>query len=277
MARLLQCTVYLFKTFKNHYMKLNIFKFLAIIFIIALFSEISYSYPGGVAGKTLKSTTAGCGSCHAFGTALTGTITGPDTVNAGQTAVFSITLNRSGSWKGSLDIAAQFGTLAIGGGSAYLKLLSNELVHKASINFSNSITIQFSYTAPAAPGFDTLYATIDVNYSGIWNWTPNKKLVIKSPSGITDPSIPVNYDLKQNFPNPFNPVTKINYSLPKSSEVKLTVYDLLGNKVNELVNTAQQSGNYTVEFKGNGLSSGVYFYKLEAGNFTDIKRMTLIK
>ena len=258
-------------------MKINILKILVLICIITLSFDNSYSYPGGIASRTLKHTTAGCGSCHSSGTAVTGTLTGPDTINAGQTVNYSITLNRSGSWKGGADIAAQLGTLAVGGGSAYLKLLSNELVHKAAINFTNTITIQFSYTAPAAAGFDTLYATIASNYSGMWNWIPNKVLVIKSTSGINDPSVPVNYDLKQNFPNPFNPATKINYSLPKSSKVRLTIYDMLGNKVSELVNATQQSGNYTVEFKGAGLSSGVYFYKLEAGCFLDIKRMTLIK
>jgi hypothetical protein len=88
---------------------------------------------------------------------------------------------------------------------------------------------------------------------------------------------PVNYALSQNYPNPFNPTTKINYSMPKQALVTIKVYDMLGKEVATLVNEVKTAGNYTVEFNGANLSSGVYFYKISAGDFSSVKRMTLIK
>jgi hypothetical protein len=83
--------------------------------------------------------------------------------------------------------------------------------------------------------------------------------------------------LTQNFPNPFNPNTIINYQLPISNFVSLKVYDALGKEVATLVNQKQNSGSYEVEFNGEGLPSGIYFYKLEAGDFVETKRMILLK
>ena len=89
--------------------------------------------------------------------------------------------------------------------------------------------------------------------------------------------VPKVYSLSQNYPNPFNPTTTIKFSLPKQSEVKLVVYDVLGNEVTTLENGKLGAGNYIVDFNTSGLSSGVYFYKLTAGEYSDSKRMILIK
>jgi len=89
--------------------------------------------------------------------------------------------------------------------------------------------------------------------------------------------IPKSYSLAQNYPNPFNPVTKINFALPKQGLVTLRVYDVLGREVSTLVNEVKQAGSYSVDFDASMLSSGVYFYRIESGSFTDIKRMVLIK
>ena len=83
--------------------------------------------------------------------------------------------------------------------------------------------------------------------------------------------------LDQNFPNPFNPKTTINYKLPENAFVTLKVYDLLGNEVAILVNEEKQKGNYNLEFNGNKLSSGVYIYTFSAGAYRISKKMTLIK
>jgi len=90
-------------------------------------------------------------------------------------------------------------------------------------------------------------------------------------------SIPAVYSLSQNFPNPFNPVTKINFSIPKQGYVNMKVYDVLGKEVMTLVNEIRPAGNYDVDFNGSNLASGVYFYRMETENFIDIKRMVLIK
>jgi hypothetical protein len=90
-------------------------------------------------------------------------------------------------------------------------------------------------------------------------------------------NIPVEYSLNQNYPNPFNPTTTIEYALPKSSNVTLKVYDMLGNEVRTVVNEYKTAGNYKVNFDASTLSSGVYFYRIVAGDFTDAKKMTLVK
>jgi hypothetical protein len=89
--------------------------------------------------------------------------------------------------------------------------------------------------------------------------------------------LPSSYELKQNFPNPFNPTTNIQYSLPKASTVRLKVYDILGRLVQTLVNSEQNPGNYSVTFNAENFSSGVYFYQLQAGGFTETKKLMLLK
>jgi len=91
--------------------------------------------------------------------------------------------------------------------------------------------------------------------------------------------LPEGYALKQNYPNPFNPTTRINYRLPKASDVHLGVYNLLGQKVATLVNTRMEAGSHTIHFDANEfqLASGIYFYRIQAGDFTNRKRMILLK
>jgi hypothetical protein len=89
--------------------------------------------------------------------------------------------------------------------------------------------------------------------------------------------VPNQYLLKQNYPNPFNPTTKISYNIPKSGLVTLKIYDLLGREVVTLVNEVKNPGNYVIDFDGSSLSSGAYFYRMEAKDFSDTKKMLLIK
>ncbi len=97
-------------------------------------------------------------------------------------------------------------------------------------------------------------------------------------------SVPDNYTLAQNYPNPFNPVTKIKFEIPENSKSKmgdgivtLMVYDLLGKEIKTLVNERLMPGTYEAEFDGSNCPSGIYFYKLSAGNFSKTKKMILIK
>jgi hypothetical protein len=87
----------------------------------------------------------------------------------------------------------------------------------------------------------------------------------------------LNYALYQNYPNPFNPVTRIKYSLPQRENVKLIVYDILGNIVKVLRNQEQNAGSYEVNFDAGGLSSGVYFYTIQTGKYFETKKMILLK
>ncbi len=90
-------------------------------------------------------------------------------------------------------------------------------------------------------------------------------------------TIPDKYALTQNYPNPFNPTTTINFSLPMDKQVKLSVYNILGKEVAVLVNEKLNAGEYKYTFEASGLTSGIYFYKLSSDDFSEVKKMTLIK
>lgn len=90
-------------------------------------------------------------------------------------------------------------------------------------------------------------------------------------------AFPKKFDLQQNYPNPFNPITTINYSLPHKSLVSISIYDLLGREVIQLISEEKLPGNYSIEFDGSKLSSGIYFYKMHAGDYIRLKKAVLIK
>lgn len=94
---------------------------------------------------------------------------------------------------------------------------------------------------------------------------------------VNNNEIPKVYALYQNFPNPFNPSTNINFDLPKISLTRITVYDILGREVALLVNEVLAAGKYNVDFNAGNIASGVYFYKIEADNFIDKKKMIIVK
>ncbi|MCI0449359.1 MAG: YCF48-related protein [Chlorobi bacterium] len=89
--------------------------------------------------------------------------------------------------------------------------------------------------------------------------------------------VPKNFLLYQNFPNPFNPTTSIRFAIPKESFVKLAVYDMLGKKIQTLVSESLIPATYEVKWNAEGFSSGIYFYKIQAGDYTDVKKMSVIK
>ena len=97
-------------------------------------------------------------------------------------------------------------------------------------------------------------------------------------SVINDDKIyPVEYKLYQNCPNPFNPTTTINYSIPKAGNIKLTVYNAIGSKVATIVNEYKPAGNYSIQFNATNLASGIYLYRLETGFYTSAKKFILLK
>jgi ligand-binding sensor domain-containing protein len=88
---------------------------------------------------------------------------------------------------------------------------------------------------------------------------------------------PIDFKLNQNYPNPFNPVTMINYQLPLTNVVDLSIYNILGQKVATLVNEKQKPGHHHVEWDASGFASGVYYYRIQAGKFVDVKKMILLR
>ena len=89
--------------------------------------------------------------------------------------------------------------------------------------------------------------------------------------------MPRGLELYNNYPNPFNPATTIDYSVPKSSLVTIKIYDVLGREVKTLVNGEKIPGNYSVIFNDSNLPSGIYFYRMQAGSFVSTKKMILLK
>ena len=95
--------------------------------------------------------------------------------------------------------------------------------------------------------------------------------------GFNNSSVPSSYLLSQNYPNPFNPSTTINFQLPETRHVKILVYNILGQQVAKLVDKELNAGSYKVSFDASQLSSGIYLYSINAGDFTDVKKMMLLK
>ena len=128
-------------------------------------------------------------------------------------------------------------------------------------------------------GGDLFFVNVFNNYvfvgtaAGLWR-RPLNEITGIEPNGN---NIPDKFSLAQNYPNPFNPSTKISYSLPKSEIVSLTIYDDLGKEVKTLVNEMQNPGAYNIVFDASNLPSGVYYYKLTAGDYSETKKMVLMK
>ena len=126
--------------------------------------------------------------------------------------------------------------------------------------------------AAATATIHSQFGSINPLYYNQWNFATETKSV-KQIDGAT----PTQFELTQNYPNPFNPSTVINYSIPVNGMVSLKVFNVLGQEVATLVNEMQTVGNYKATFNATSLSSGVYFYKIEAGNFTSVKKMMFLK
>jgi hypothetical protein len=144
-------------------------------------------------------------------------------------------------------------------------------------NGSTTEIQSYSFTDNPEPGIYK-YRLKQIDYDGSFEYSREIEAEVK---------LPIVFSLDQNYPNPFNPSTVIGYQLPVSGNVTLKVYDILGNEVATLVNEEKPAGNYEIEFSAKGesasdgnvydLPSGIYFYKLQAGNFSATKKMILLK
>ena len=151
---------------------------------------------------------------------------------------------------------------------------------KSKVAFGGRRSIWSSSSPPTIKVYDFLNDTI-VSLSDTAEplfWLGVQDLGIKNSIDF----IPSNYFLSQNFPNPFNPVTTLKYNLLEDGLVNITIYDILGNVVNNLVNNNQSSGHKSIQWdatnnQGEPVSAGVYLYKIQAGDFVDTKKMILLK
>jgi hypothetical protein len=134
-------------------------------------------------------------------------------------------------------------------------------VDKAGFDESSMATVAASYDAGGNP----VSGSANFSINAVLNVTVNKE------------NIPTGYELEQNYPNPFNPSTSIAFSLPERTAMSLKVYNIVGQEMATLIDGLQEAGRYTVSFDASRLSSGVYFYRLQAGSSTEVKKMMLLK
>ncbi len=262
-----------------------------VIMGVALYTNLK-ALSTGIVGLTPRmGNTEGC-TCHGFSPATSVVLNfqGPDSVRRGDTAVYTISMSGGPLVRGGVNIAAGNGRLILHPSETLLQSLESmpgvfELTHvspKAPV--SGSVTWTFKYIAPASGTRDTLFSTGNsVNFTGgtsgdSWNFGNSKVIVLKAVTGIAgNNEIASGYSLSQNFPNPFNPATKLNYTVARTGLVNLSVYDSRGNMVKNLVNETRNAGSYSVEFNGSNLSSGVYYYKISVNGFSETKKMMLVK
>ncbi|MBS1493644.1 MAG: T9SS type A sorting domain-containing protein [Bacteroidetes bacterium] len=162
------------------------------------------------------------------------------------------------------------GAITINSGGFYVSWEMNG----ASIQIGEDITAPISNRS-----FEGLGGSFAPYRNGSTN-DPMIRAVMKNPSVNVvnmNTGIPEKFSLSQNYPNPFNPVTMINFNIPVNSFVKLSVYDILGREIKQIVNNDLTPGSYSVDFDASALTSGVYFYTLTTNGFVDTKRMLLVK
>lgn len=137
---------------------------------------------------------------------------------------------------------------------------------------------------------DTFYVDTDVEFGQTYyykvsafdfagnlsDYSPSASVFITT-DVLTNNIVPERFELYQNFPNPFNPTTKISFAIPQRSNVKLAVYNIIGQMVAELINTEMAAGYHTVDFNAANYSSGLYFFRITARDFVDVKKMMLLK
>jgi hypothetical protein len=258
---------------------------IVLIFGAIIFAGIQRST--GITGRTNKTNLGGC-TCHSPepDNNVTVQITGPDTLVKGETGQYQITLSGGPAVKGGFNVASKLGTLAPVDNSA--QLLNSELTHTSPKIFSSgSVSWSFTLTAANQAYVDTIFsASNSVNGDGFnsaldrWNFGQKFAVqVIDQPSAIDDDLNTLkDFTLNQNYPNPFNPSTKISWQSSVAGHQTLKVYDVTGKEVATLVDEYKPAGSYNVQFTiNNELSSGVYFYKLQAGDFVETKKMILMK
>ena len=167
-------------------------------------------------------------------------------------------------WSGGNIIAGNYGWF--GAAANYTQFTVPLVYYTADVPDSASIWMAASEdtTESGTASIGTVFYVDDLSFSG-------------TATSVTDKSNLNRFKLEQNYPNPFNPSTTISYNITKPENVQIKVYNILGVEVASLVNEYQIAGEHSIKFNAENLSSGIYFYKLNAGSFSQIKKMTLLK
>lgn len=150
------------------------------------------------------------------------------------------------------------------------KKVANNFVTVGFVKGKGTTTEQqkYSYTDKQTEAGKYTYRLKQIDFNGTFEYSKEVEVTVV---------FGMNYTLSQNYPNPFNPTTKISYSIPQNGYVNLNVYDALGNLIKELVSEQKEAGYFDVQFDGSNLSSGIYYYQIKVGNFTDTKKLVIMK
>jgi hypothetical protein len=233
-------------------------------------------------------------------------VEGPETLYVGQTGYYKCFMSGGPAEAGGYNVAGRFGEMVLVDSFSYQnQYVLNELTQAFSLPFpspQDTIYWDFGYTASdSSAEWDTIYSCgLSIVWDSIpdpndrWNFGPKFPIRILPLTNVEENSIhPEGFALYQNYPNPFNPTTKIKFTIPSITlrraqsdiPVTLKVYDILGNEVMTLVDEEKFPGIYQVNFNGTGLTSGIYYYRIEVASsstitgqgFVETKKMILLK
>lgn len=172
-------------------------------------------------------------------------------------------LNPAGwaTWNVTPGLYAEYN--CFGPGSDFSNRLTS-ISRQLSAEEAAEYTIQNVFSKSSSPNFG-------------YDWMPDFSIFTSINEEKSNEIAPDTYELNQNYPNPFNPTTTIKYSIPKAAHVKISIYNILGEKVAALIDSEQSAGRYEINFNASSLASGVYFYNIQAGDFIQTKKMLLLK
>ncbi len=221
-------------------------------------------------------------------------IEGPARIQKGTTHSYNVMMTGGPAVVGGFNVAAQRGVLSPADTTSHLLSSSDglELSHSVPKQFINdTVRWMFMYQAPADTTEDTLFSVGNsADGNGVppgdaFNFGDNfiVDLFEDSSLGVSEESLPVTFELFQNFPNPFNPETRISFTIPArtagtvSGFTSLKIYDVLGREVATLFQERKTPGSYTVAWNGSEYSSGIYFYRLTAQTFSETRKMLLLR
>lgn len=270
---------------------------IAILIFIAFLYDNLMAFKDGIVGLTKKDgQNIGC-VCHQLepNDSVSVRISGPAIVRPNDTANFVLSIAKGPAIAGGCDIAVSRGNLIVSPIDTFLQRIEQfpgsgyELTHKTPKLFSgDTVKFYFRYIAPSIANItDTIFANgnstnNDESSDGdLWNYANNFVVSINS-TLVSDPGsvIASNFMLLQNFPNPFNPSTRIEFATSKPGAVTLKVFDTNGKQIAVLMDNPNLSaGTHSVDFRASdySLNSGVYFYELNVSGSSAVKKMILIK
>lgn len=273
--------------------------FISLIAVVIFFSMLFQNlmaFKNGIVGFTRKNgETIGC-VCHGLepNDSISVKIIGPATVRPNDTVTYVLNIANGPAITGGCNIATSLGKVITSPLDTTLKREEQfpgsgfELTHKDPKAFAgDTLKFRFRYIAPSTPNvIDTLFANGNSSNNDLgsdndkWNYA-NNFLINVSPTSVQNNIAEASsFELRQNFPNPFNPSTMISFSLAKAAEVNLSVFDMSGKTVAQLHNGKYlNAGVYEAEFDAakQGLNSGVYFYRLSVNGGSSVKKMVLVK